>query len=84
MLDWEYRTYSKGDINEMPSDAFHTVDEVLPGTMTRMETGPVVPGGDWGYLIDGEYVSAKDDPHPNKAFFAQLCGINPHKRPSSP
>ena len=73
------RVYRAGDVNSMPHGVFHTVDEVLPDTVTRMETGPLVEGGDWGYLIDGAYVSVKDaerDPD----FFGQLCAINPHKK----
>lgn len=74
------RTYRAGDVNDLPVGVFHTVDEVLPGTVTRMETGPLVEGGDWGYLIGGEYVSSTDDPYPNADFFQQLCELNPHKR----
>lgn len=75
------KTYRKGDVNEIPYAVYHTVDEVLPGTVTHMVTGPIVEGGDWGYLIDGRYVSSRDDPYPNKDFFTQLCELNPHKRP---
>ena len=71
-------TYRKGDVNHLPRCVYHTVDSVLPGTVTRMETGPLVKGGDWGYLIDGEHVKAENDP----AFFAKLCELNPHKRPA--
>tara|TARA_R110000822_G_scaffold59108_2_gene147680 strand:- start:372 stop:929 length:558 start_codon:yes stop_codon:yes gene_type:complete len=75
------RTYRAGDVNDMPASVFHTVGEVLPGTVTRMETGPIVEGGDWGYLIKGKYVSAKDDVvYQNSNFFGELCAINPHKR----
>lgn len=80
----EIRSYHQGDVNVMPHNVFHTVDSVEPGTHTRMVTGPVVEGGDWGYLIDGQYVSAKDDPYPNTLFFKQLCEINPHKAPKCP
>lgn len=76
------QTFREGDVNALPNCVFHTVDEVLPGTVTRMVTGPLVEGGDWGYLIDGAYVSAKDDPYPNVDFFDQLCALNPHKRES--
>ena len=76
------KVYGPGDVNEMPAGMFHTVDVVKPGTVTRMETGPIVEGGDWGYVIDGKYVSAKDDPYPNADFFKQLCEINPHKKPA--
>ena len=72
--------FRQGDINEVLYNVFHTVDQVEPGTVTRMVTGPVFETGDWGYLIEGKYVSAKDDPYPNKEFFEQLCEINPHKR----
>jgi hypothetical protein len=76
------RTYRAGDVNDMPASVYHTVDEVLPGTVTRMETGPIVEGGDWGYLIKGKYVSAKDDVvHKNSNFFKELCALNPHKLP---
>ena len=69
--------YRVGDVNHLPRGVYHTVDSVQPGTVTRMETGPLVEGGDWGYLIDGEYVPAEKDPE----FFGRLCAINPHKRP---
>ena len=74
------KRYIAGDVNVMPHAVYHTVDQVLPGTVTRMVTGPVVPDGDWGYLIAGKYVSAKDDPYPNGSFMDQLREINPHKR----
>lgn len=74
--------YREGEVNIMPYNVYHTVDEVLSGTVTRMVTGPVAKGKDWGYLIDGAYVSALDDPYPNMDFFAQLCELNPHKRPA--
>lgn len=70
----------------MPSDAFHNVRDILPGTVTKMTCGPLKNNGDWGYLLSSskesalEYVSSKDDPYPNKEFFSQLCEINPHKR----
>lgn len=72
-------SYRVGDVNHLPRDTYHTVDSVLPGTVTRMETGPVVEGGDWGYLIDGEYVKQV----PDSEFFETLCAINPHKRPTT-
>ena len=50
-------------------------------SVTRMETGPIVEGGDWGYLIKGKYVSAKDDGvYQDSNFFKELCALNPHKR----
>lgn len=80
LLPYKETSYRKGAVNEMPADVFHTVDKVSPGTVTRMVTGPI-GDGDWGYLIDGKYVSAKDDPYPNADFFTHLCALNPHKRP---
>jgi len=86
------RFYRKGEINEMPRDAFHTVDSVLPGTVTKMETGPLVEGGDWGYLVpanpdishtvirNGD-VGTYEKEEPDPKFFEQLCELNPHKRP---
>ena len=74
----ESRTYREGDVNLLPHSIFHTVDEVLPGTVTRMETGPLVEGGGWGYLdAAGNYSPQEPDP----AFFEILCAMNPHKRP---
>ena len=73
------RTYREGDVNDLPLGMFHTVDSVMPGTVTRMECGPLVEGGDWGYLIDDAYVSVKDaDRDPN--FLKHLRDLNPHKR----
>jgi len=76
----ETRTYRAGDVNDMPGGMYHTVDSVLPDTVTRMVTGPLIGGGDWGYLIKGKYVSAKDDGvYQNSNFFEELCTLNPHK-----
>ena len=91
-------THKKGDTYEMPWATFHTVDAVGPDTVTRMVTGPLVEGGDWGHLVPGltdgqgfvmdewgklgAYVSASADPkHDRAKFGADMCQLNPHKRP---
>ena len=57
----------------------HLVVYVEPGTVTRMECGPLggtePPGASWGYLdtVTGEHVPATPDPE----FRARLAAINP-------
>ncbi len=74
------RSYKAGDVNVLNPDTFHTIDSVIPGTVTHMVTGPVDGDGDWGYLINKKYVSAAHDPKKNLKFWTQLCELNPHKR----
>ena len=83
---WEKNTYSyvAGDVNDMPAGVYHTVDSVMPGTVTHMVCGELVPGGLWGHLLDlegplpvGREVPAGKD----VKFLRQMWALNPHMRP---
>jgi len=79
----ETRTYRAGDKNVARWDEFHTVDEVLPDTVTLMICGPryTPPGGHaWGYRIEGEFVPANDAKVADPTFFSRFLAINPHRR----
>lgn len=79
------RSYRAGDKNTAMWDEFHTVDSVLPGTVTVMVCGPrfTPPEGasnSWGYQIDGEFVPANDKKVADPTFFGRFVAINPHRR----
>lgn len=79
VLKKEQRSYKVGDVNEFPTlndptahalgapgSIFHTVDEVLPGTVTQMECAALTAGpGDWGYLNLETLQFEKAQPDPN-------------------
>lgn len=87
---WSSRqlTHVAGDVYECPNDEYHTVDEVVPGTVTHLVCTDTVPNGDWGYinpehkLVEHMSTKSPDLPENLKApnFFAEFCEINPHKR----
>jgi len=85
--NWASRqiTHRAGETYELPNDEYHTVDSVEPGTVTHLVCLDNNPTADWGYLLDGEYVSTKSPNLPQNLqapnFFADFCEINPHKRP---
>ena len=64
----------------MPANVYHTVDYVLPGTVTLMECGPLVStASDWGYKRgNGEVWPADHDPVLTAQFKAALVALNPH------
>lgn len=76
-----------GNRNDVPSEVFHRVYDVLPGTVTHMMCGPAAPGNAWHYLDldvvgvdypDGALIdplSVYDD------FRSLLWDLNPHLRP---
>lgn len=79
------RSYRAGDKNVAYYDEFHTVDSVLPGTVTVMVCGPrfTPPEGAshaWGYHIDREFVPAGDPRVSDTSFFGRFVAINPHRR----
>lgn len=83
----EVRHFRAGDVNVMRADCFHTVFDVLPGTVTLMVCGPrrVRPEGDiqWGYLVDGQYVGPNHPRVKDSNFFDRFCLLNPHRRPQT-
>lgn len=74
-----HHTYRAGDVNRMPKGVFHTVDEVAPGTRTRMVCGALVQDGVWGYLDLETYRFIRAMPDPE--FIVALRLLNPHLRP---
>lgn len=79
------RTYRAGDKNVAYWDEFHTVDSVLPGTVTVMVCGPrfTPPEGAshaWGYQIEREFIPANDPRVSDPSFFGRFVAINPHRR----
>lgn len=81
----EQRVYRAGDKNTAMWAEFHTVDEVLPDTVTLMVCGPryTPPEGKshaWGYRIDNEFVPANAEKVADPTFFPRFLAINPHRR----
>lgn len=74
------RTYRAGDVNVVPLNSYHTVDEIEPGTATLMVCALNDDIKEWGYLIDNKHVRMQDA-GVDETFFKRLCAINPHKRP---
>lgn len=80
----------EGDTNYVSVDSFHTVYDVLPGTVTLMVCGPRVDVGPpnessrWGYLIDEEgSLEVVSMFHPrvvDETFIERFKALNPHKR----
>jgi len=70
------RQYRAGEKNDVASDVFHNVREVLPGTVTHLVCGAASEGNLWGYISTDtkEYVDAERDP----AFVDALRAINPY------
>ncbi len=68
-------TIRAGESYAVAAHEYHLVTAVEPGTVTRMECGPLVAGGAWGYLdaATGEHVPAPADP----AFRERLAAVNP-------
>jgi len=75
-------TVRAGDFNTVPQDAFHTVRNVQPGTVTLMRCGALVTN-DWGYLNveDGTFTAWNQFPFTDPDFITNLRAINPHLRP---
>jgi hypothetical protein len=71
----ELRTYNQGDVNTNIKDTYHRVVSIIPGTVTRMITGPATDGNPWGWLDTetGEYKPAGKDPN----FMNMLKALNP-------
>lgn len=68
-------TIRAGQSYAVAANEYHLVTAVEPGTVTRMECGPLENGGSWGYLDleTGEHVPATADP----SFRARLVAANP-------
>jgi hypothetical protein len=86
----EKRSYRQGDQNTSLYREFHTVDSVLPGTVTLMVCGPryTPTNGQaaWGYILPGSegekprFVGANDPAVADPTFFPRFLAINPHRR----
>jgi hypothetical protein len=90
----ETRTLVAGDLNESRYDEFHTVSDILPGTLTILMCAPraVVAQGNepWGYLVfkdlegnaltTGVLVGMNDPRTKDGAFIAKAAVQNPALR----
>lgn len=79
----ETRTYEAGDINVVPSDVFHNVRDVQPGTVTLLDCGEASEGNAWGYLnvATGERIPNSQLTPAN--FLENFRALNPHLLPKS-
>lgn len=76
ILKTEDCTYRAGDKNIVPSNVYHVVYDVQPGTVTYLICGVASPNNTWGYLNleTLQYEEATKDPN----FWKLMCQINPH------
>jgi hypothetical protein len=83
------KVFRAGDTNVVPYNAYHTVYNVLPGTVTIMVCGPrfkPANGDAWGYIIQNpgtnlfEKVGPNDPRVANPNFLASFKAMNPHRR----
>lgn len=86
---WKTRknTYRAGDKNTAMWAEFHTVDEVLPNTVTLMVCGPryTPPEGQaWGYVHPeggvNTVIGANDPKVADPTFFPRFLALNPFRR----
>lgn len=66
-------SYVAGDTNVVSTNIYHTVDSVLPGTVSLMVCGHGT--NTWGHLINGVASTAISDPD----FFARMVALNTFK-----
>ncbi len=76
------RTFRKGDLNFAHWEDFHTVHNILPGTLTILMCAPRAivekKGYEWGYLIfgeDGPEYAPMNDPRVKDETFLQRAAV---------
>lgn len=76
------RKYRAGDFNRVPTEVYHVVYDVQPGTVTHLVCGAATANNEWGYLDleTYEHVSARDPRFADNGFIDRLREINPHMR----
>ena len=85
----QIKVFRAGDVNVVQYSEYHTVYDVLPGTVTIMVCGPrykPANGDAWGYLVQNpdtglfEKVGPNDPRVANPNFVASFKAMNPHRR----
>jgi len=74
-----------GNTNHVPLGVYHTVTDVLPGTVTHLVCGAARSGNEWGSLDTdtGEPIAFDDARVADPTFIERLHRLNPHLQPES-